>query len=275
MTTFSKMQKSSTRRIGDLLKEYQKRNPPGMPARPEKPHSEADPQCRICDGFGYRESKRYGTWFVCSCINRTHDSFINSIQPGVNLSRIGLKQDEIDNLTWKKVRPDISDGHLAVGPVREAYERGHGMIFLWGAYGQAKTLIGKILVATAYREGRRASYANISSVLDDIRLAYDTEHQNTELLRRMEYWTGRDVLFIDELGRANETSWAMERVFQLLDKVYTRAIREESLTVIASNTSNGELDGYVNSRLKDLRVGPILHLNGPDGREVMPRGYKY
>lgn len=269
------MQRQGTVRLADALRDYQQRNPPGMPEKPAKPHPNADPHCKKCDGYGYRKSTRYHTWFICSCPVDAREKYLTDIQPQPSLQRIGLTQDEIDRLKWSMVKPDISDGHLAVGPVRDAYERGHGLIFLYGSYGQAKTLIGKILVATAYREGKSASYANMASVLDDIRLSFDTQHQNTELLRRMEYWIQRDVLFLDELGRTNETGWAKERIFQLLDQRYTRAIREQSLTVLASNTSNGELDGYVASRLQDQRVGPIIHLNGPDGREVMPKGYKY
>lgn len=187
-----------------------------------------------------------------------------------DLSRIGLHESELC-LEWKGIKPNISDGTKARDAVRAAYKKGHGMVFLWGSYGQAKTLVGKILVATAHREGKRAAYANVSGVLDDIRLAFDEqEHKTTELLRRMEFWVSRDVLFLDELDKSNDTPWAQERMFQLLDQRYMRAIREEALTVIASNKSNDDLDGYLKSRLEDRRLGPVVYLNGQDGRKVMP-----
>jgi DNA replication protein DnaC len=187
-----------------------------------------------------------------------------------DLSRIGLHESEL-NLAWNKVSPAISDGKKAVDAVQPAYERGWGMVFLWGSYGQAK-----ILVATAHREGKKAAYANVSSVLDDIRLAFDErEAKTTELLRRMDFWISRDVLFLDELDKSNDTPWAQERMFQLLDQRYTRAIREEALTVIASNSKVDALDGYLASRLKDKRLGPVVYLNGQDGRQVMPEGWKF
>jgi DNA replication protein DnaC len=190
---------------------------------------------------------------------------------------LGLREDET-KLTWDAVRPDekVSDGYKAVQAVRPRYEQGWGMVFLWGTYGQAKTLTGKILTATAFRDGKRASYANMSHVLDHIRLAFDEqEHKTTELIRRMDFWISRDVLFLDELDKCNSTEWAQERMFQLLDQRYTRAIREEALTVIASNKANTMLDGYLNSRLQDRRLGPVIHLNGHDGRQVMPEGHKF
>lgn len=190
-------------------------------------------------------------------------------------SRLGITEAE-SSLTWDAVRPDISDGLKAVQTVRPMYERGFGIVFLWGTYGQAKTLIGKILTATAFRDGKRAAYANLSDALDNIRLAFDEkEHKTTELLRRMDWWIERDVLFLDELDKANGTEWALSTIFTLLDRRYQRAIREEALTVIASNKSTDTLDGYLKSRLHDRRIGNVVYLNGPDARKVMPEGYKF
>ena len=259
--------------VSELTKKYQKHNPPGIQVKPEKPRTDASPDCPRCDGFGWAKSLKYNTWFLCLCVSVNREKFLANLQPKVDYSQIGLREDEISAMQWEMVKPLISDGLKAVEPIRSAYAAGHGMIFIWGTYGQAKTLIGKILTAVAYRDGKRAAYANVASVLDNIRLAFDDQHQSTELLRRMDWWIQRDVLFLDELGRSNQTEWARERLFQLLDQRYTRAIREEALTVIASNTSDGELDGYMKSRLNDKRVGPVIHLDGNDGRKAMPKNY--
>jgi ATPase family protein associated with various cellular activities (AAA) len=190
-------------------------------------------------------------------------------------TRIGIREDEA-GLDWGMIKPGISDGVKARDAVKPAYEKGFGMVLLYGNYGQAKTLIGKILTATALRDHKRAAYANVSAVLDDIRLAFDErEAKTTELLRRMDFWISRDVLFLDELDKSNDTPWAQERLFQLLDQRYARAIREEALTVLASNQSDDALDGYLKSRLRDRRLGPVVHLNGTDGRKVMPEGFKF
>jgi len=193
----------------------------------------------------------------------------------IDLSRLGLDEREV-NLTWDAIKRNVSEGGKVLDAVQPAYKRGYGMVFLWGAWGQAKTLSGKILTATAHRDGKRAAYANISNVLDDIRLAFDEpERKQTELLRRMDWWIERDVLFLDELDKSNDTPWAQERLFQLLDQRYMRAIREEALTVIASNSDAADLDGYIKSRLEDRRLGPIVYLNGVDGRQVAPDTWRH
>jgi DNA replication protein DnaC len=249
------------------------RSVPGIPERPALPYSGADPNCQLCNGFGWKSSSHYnGNWFICECaIEQREKSLV--IKP--DYSRIGLREDEL-GLSWAAIKPNISDGAKALKAVQPAYTRGWGMVFLWGSWGQAKTLIGKVLTATATREHKRAAYANVSNVLDDIRLAFDEqEHKTTELLRRIDWWISRDVLFLDELDKSNDTPWAQERLFQLLDQRYMRAVREEALTVIASNKSTDALDGYLKSRLSDRRLGPVVYLNGPDGRQVMPDGYHF
>lgn len=188
---------------------------------------------------------------------------------------IGLREDELA-LTWSDVRPGYSDGDQAVKVVREAFDRGHGLIFLWGNFGQGKTLIGKILVARAHAAGRRAAYSLFLEAIDDIRRAFDEpERKTTALLDKIDWWTGRDVLFLDEFDKSNDTAWVQERKFQIVDRCYQRAIREEALTVIASNQGDDAVDGYIRSRLSDRRIGPVLHLNGTDGRLMMPDGWRH
>ncbi|WKZ34867.1 MAG: AAA family ATPase [Anaerolineales bacterium] len=247
---------------------------PGSPEKPSRPE-DAKPDCPKCQGYGWHQSKQYNNhWFLCPCVEDKKKG-IQEIGNRFDPATIGLKAIELD-LTWAHVKPGISDGTKAVDIVRPYYGRGFGLVYLWGAYGQAKTLIGKILIATAYRDGKKAAYANVSSVLDDIRLAYDEqEHKTTELLRRMKWWMEREVLFLDEIDKSHDTSWVKERLHQLIDERYAKAVRGEALTVIASNKSDEALDGYMKSRLHDRRIGKVVFLNGKDGRHVMPDGYKY
>jgi DNA replication protein DnaC len=192
-----------------------------------------------------------------------------------DLSRLGLVESEL-SMTWDLINPRLGEGMKVLNALRPKYNEGSGMVFLWGAYGQAKTLAGKVLVATAHRDGKRAAYANMSRVLDDIRLAFDNqEHKTTELIRRMGWWATREVLFIDEIDKVNETQWASERIFELVDRRYTTAIRKENLTVFASNKSDGALDGYLRSRLNDVRLGPVVELKGVDGRQYVDKAWEF
>ena len=200
-----KSRNDPTLTVRDVSQKYQKDNLPGAVERPCTPYIHANKNCPRCSGFGYVQSVKTERWFVCPCSSETKEKFLKAMEPKTDWSRIGILESEV-NMNWSLIKPGISDGVKALEAVQPAYERGHGAIFLWGTWGQAKTLIGKILVATAYRAGKRAAYANVSNVLDDIRLAFDErEHKTTALLKRMDYWISRDVLFIDELDKVNNT----------------------------------------------------------------------
>lgn len=230
------------------------------------------PNCEICGGAGWirydvpRDDPRFGK--LEPCPNRVKKA-LTSGDP-----LYGLTLEEVAALDWSLVRSDVSEGHKAVHRVRMACEVGHGMIFLWGNYGQAKTLLLKIAVAHGLRKGREAAYANVTEILDNLRASYDSDDKAmTELINRSQWWAERPILAIDELDKANETDWVKERLHLLLDRRWVMAVRKQALTVIASNTSPDHLDGYLSSRIEDSRfAGSVIHLDGPDGRKMMEVG---
>jgi DNA replication protein DnaC len=238
------------------------------PNQPPVPCHNARADCRKCNGTGWTYYEPQLRWCICKCtLEReiTAKSMAEQVAKRTALANIGLTEADL-TLDWSVIKPGYSDALKAVEAISPALERGYGMIFLWGTYGQAKTVIGKIMVSLAYRSGKTAAYANFLEALDNIRQAFDAqENKTTELIRRI----------LDEFDKCNDTPWAVERKFQIIDRCYQRAIREEALTVIASNTGDDELDGYIRSRLQDNRVGPIVQLNGADGRQSMPKGWKF
>lgn len=245
---------------------------------------DCSPTCPECNGVGYIRfdvpvgHPKFGK--VERCQNARARTSKKSLQVGEIDPRIGLTPDEVRNLTWGLVKKGVNQADQACEVTKRAYISGHGVVFMYGGYGQGKSLVLKIAVATALNEGKRAAYANLADVLDDIRIAYDErENKMTELVRRMEWWASLDVLAIDELDKVGQTEWARERIFQLLDARYQRAVRQEALTVIAANyQSTDELSGYLKSRIEDNRFvanGYVIHLKGSDGRKSMPKNWKY
>ncbi len=186
----------------------------------------------------------------------------------------GLYQDEIDNLAWDQVRPGVSGGAEAVSVVRSFYGQEHGMVYLGGCSGQAKTLLLKIVVATAVRAGKRACYIDLRDVLQNLKASFQREYHNDEFSSRMQNWISFPVLALDEIDKCYETDWAREQIFYLIDQRYQGAVREQTLTMLAGNQNDKEMSAYIESRLKDNR-GRFLILDGPDGRRVMSPGNRY
>ncbi len=257
----------------------------GTPLHPAASQpGECSSDCPVCGGVGYIRFEvpfghsQFGK--VERCPRAQALVVEKSLQVGEIDPRVGLTVDELRYLSWDLVKKGVNQADQAGDITRRAYTAGYGIVFLYGGFGQGKSLVLKIATAVALKAGKCAAYANLAGVMDDIRLAYDErENKMTELVRRMNWWTSLDVLAIDELDKAGQTDWARERIFQLLDVRYQRAVRQEALTVIASNhESLDELSGYLRSRIEDNRFaanGYILHLTGADGRKSMPKNWKY
>jgi DNA replication protein DnaC len=221
---------------------------------------------------------RFGKLYMCP--NAQRRALEISLKLGDIDPRVGLSPDEIRGMTWDLIQDGINDAPKALQAVKAAYSAGYGMVFLYGVSGQAKTLLLKIAVAVAFREGRTAAYADMRAVLDDIRLAYDEkENKQRALADRMAWWLSRQVLAIDELDKVNSTDWAAERIFYLVDQRYQRAARGDALTLIAANYNRlDEISSYLRSRINDNRFaarGWVVRLDGPDGRQLVPLDWPY
>jgi hypothetical protein len=242
--------------------------------------TDCNPGCPECGGSGYvRVNPDAEVTDIDFGKVRTCSRFRAVLVQEVDPKEFGMEKDEL-SLGWSAIQSSIGgvalEGPKAVAAVKPAYEKGYGMIALLGSFGQGKTLVGKILIARALSCGKRAAYANMNRILNDIRAAFDEKESMTrELVRKMEYWNSLDCLFIDELDKVNGTGWAQTIMFEVLDRRYVRAVREEALTVIASNKKDDELDGYLVDRLHDKRISKIVYLNGESARPLMPAGYKY
>lgn len=82
---------------------------------------------------------------------------------------------------------------------------------------------------------------------------------------RLAWWSNLPLLAIDEFDRVNNTAWASERQFLLMDQRYEQAIRGKSITILASNTDPAKLAGYLYDRISDRRF-EIIRVHGESYR---------
>lgn len=237
-----------------------------------------EPDCPICGGLGYYRldvpisDHRFGKALVCPTASRLA---VQRLKDQGNLdARCGITLDELRFLTWTRSIKHGSQAEKIGERLRFFYQRGYGLAAILGMYGQGKTLLLKIITVAALTDGKLAAYANISDVLDDIRLAYDSPDAMRSLVERTEWWSELDVLCLDEMDKLNVTPWAQERLFRLLDMRYTLAIQQKALTVIAANyNSTASFPGYLRSRLEDNRLRDgIIIMSGDDMRKRAEKG---
>lgn len=225
--------------------------------------------CEICGGSGYyRIPHELG-----------HPDFGKIEQcPNVSVWRLagaehyGLFEDEIEYLSWDSIQIIHDSSALEAGQmVRGVLDQGHGWVYLFGTHGQAKTLILKIAVAMALKENKMAAYANMADVISHLQQAFDQDNPSIESQKRLDWWSNLPILCLDEFNRFNKTKWAETSQFRLMDSRNVQAIRQKSVTIIASNQSPDELDPYYRSRIMDGRYITIS-LNGRDARPEMRQG---
>lgn len=237
---------------------------PGGSTAANAPIQNCKPDCPICHGLGWVKydlpvsDPAFGKMFPC--VNAANGMF-------GRLS--GLKEGERE-LTWDAVKDMDSESNAvsAAASVRQVIEAGKGWVFLWGSPGLAKTLILQVAVASMIRSGREASYTRMVEVIDNMRRAFDAKNPGEEEERRIERWSNIPLLCIDEFDRVNETEYASNRRFLLMDKRYTEAIRGNSVTIMSSNADPRAFDPYLSSRIFDGRF-KVIHLVGSDLRPDM------
>jgi DNA replication protein DnaC len=151
--------------------------------------------------------------------------------------------------------------------VREAYGRSvqfaddpHGWLVLLGPYGSGKTHLAAAIARARIAALDTVLVQTVPDLLDYLRSAYQTSGAYED---RFEAMKRADLLVLDDYGAENDTRWAGEKMFQLLNYRYNAG----ASTVITSN--NVTLSGI------DPRIYSRLHDDGLVTRVVMDKAGDY
>jgi hypothetical protein len=234
-------------------------------------HGICRPDCEICGGAGHVRIKDdadfndpdFGKTKLCPNIDHAKAYALG----------MGLDESEIRSLNWSKinVRGNVME---AVNSVRETTRAGYGWVTLWGDFGVAKSLILRVSVAEKLRDGRMAAFVSMTDILDDLRASYDKEQPDGEATARLAKWKNIPFLAVDEVDKINQTPWAKEKQFEIFNYRYQTAIRQQTVTLFASNLSPTQIGGALGDRLLDGRFS-VVHLDGSSNRPIIGQGQDY
>lgn len=163
------------------------------------------------------------------------------------------------------IQADDRTGQLAAaGAVVKA---GRGWLTLWGQNGRGKSYTLACIVNAALDAGRPAVYTTAADLLDHLRSAYNPHGPGFS--DAFEYWRAAAVLAVDEVSEYYATSWADEKLRQLLGYRYDR--RDTLITVFACEMQPGGDDwpanlGWLYSRMSQ---GEVVHCGGGDVRPLL------
>lgn len=231
-----------------------------------------DPNCPHCGGAGYLRSDvpvghpNFGRLDVCVCRQRDVSQQVR--ERLYSLSRL----DELQGLTFDTFQPRGRKGlgEIQANSLEVAFNQAHhyakalnGWLLLQGPYGSGKTHLAAAIANYAVEMGVPTLFLTVPDLLDMLRFSYDS--QETTFEGRFNEIRNASLLVLDDFGTQNATSWAQEKLFQIINYRYINKLP----LVITTNLHLDEVEARIRSRLADPELVTAVRINAPDYRRPM------
>lgn len=166
-----------------------------------------------------------------------------------DLNRPGLNADHFLNLQ--------TSYNLAESFARKP----QGWLLFQGGYGSGKTHLAAAIANYQIGQGNQVIFTTTPDLLDHLRATYgpSSEVEYDDLFMEIR---NVPLLILDDLGTESPTSWAQEKLYQLINHRYTQKLP----TVITTNFELSRIDPRIRSRLLDKYSTKIANMYVPDYR---------
>ncbi len=231
-----------------------------------------DPDCPHCAGVGYLRADvpvgdpEFGKILTCICRQAQVSQQVH--RRLYSLSNL----DELDHLTFDNFQPRglIGLKEYQADSIEFAYNQAQqfaqslqGWLFLEGDYGSGKTHLAAAIANYSVGLGVPTLFLTVPDLLDTLRFSYndpeETFEQRFEDIRRI------SLLIMDDFGTQNATTWAQEKLFQILNFRYVNQLP----LVVTTNQSPEEIEGRISSRLLDPELVTRVEIIAPDYRRPL------
>jgi len=229
------------------------------------------PNCPVCGGIGYvrrevpLDHPDFGRLFPCSC--RTEELRARRLQALRTMSSL----EHLERFTFATFHPEghglspeqQANLHSVYDRAREFAQRPDGWLVLCGGYGCGKTHLALAIANACVEQGLPVLFLTVPDLLDYLRAAF-APGATQSYDERFEEIRSAPLLILDDLGTEQSTSWALEKLFQLLNFRYMNRLP----TVITTNQEVEDLEPRLRSRLADVEVVQIARIVAPDYRQA-------
>jgi DNA replication protein DnaC len=226
-------------------------------------------ECPYCGGLGYvREDvpidhPNFGQVFPCRCqLAKIEHQRLEQLRALGNLKHLGRMVFESFVPEGYGLTPDKAAN------LRHAYEEAHryaddpeGWLILFGGYGCGKTHLAAAIANRAVERGQPVLFIVVPDLLDHLRATYSPTSP-VRYDERFEEVRSAPLLIMDDLGTQSSTTWATEKLFQILNYRYNARLP----TVITSNNDLEEIDLRIRSRMVDPDLSHMVTILAPDFR---------
>ena len=225
--------------------------------------------CPICNGVGYLHRSlpvsdpNFGKLVPCVC--QQNEAMQATKSRMYQLSNLDVYHAMTFPAFSVQGRLGLADEHInslqyALSQAQQFAASPRGWLLLMGSYGCGKTHLAAAVANTCVEFGMNTIFLTAPDLLDWLRYSYDSVGSSFE--ERFEEIRNINLLVLDDLGAHNATSWAAEKLFQIIDYRYTRKLP----TVVTMNLDLEDLDARIRSRLQDPDLVTAVRISAPDFR---------
>jgi len=227
------------------------------------------PDCPLCGGLGYLRDDlpighpEFGKVSICDCRRQSVTEHVRNRL--FSMSHL----DELKDLTFDTFLPRGRNGlgekqiqtlEWAFNHCRQYASSLRGWLLLQGGYGCGKTHLAAAIANFAVQMGVPTLFLTVPDLLDSLRFAYDSV--DTTFEQRFDQIRNAQLLVLDDFGTQNATSWAQEKLFQIINYRYINKLP----LVVTTNLAIDEIEARIRSRLQDPDIVSTVKITAPDFR---------
>jgi DNA replication protein DnaC len=259
---------------GKVARQAGVKRAPGKPTQtdmnnPSPKNNIGDPNCPICKGIGFVSRDLpvghpdFGKVQVCECRkDQVTASFRNRLYEMSNLD--ALKDFTFDSFQPRGrdrlTKPQADSIETAFITTRRYADNLKGWLFIWGGYGCGKTHLAASVANSAVARNIPTLFLTVPDLLDSLRFTFDSQEISFE--ERFDEIRNIPLLVLDDFGTQNMTSWALEKLFQIINYRYINQLP----LVVTSNQSVELIEGRLRSRFLDSTAVVRINIQAPDYR---------
>ena len=142
-----------------------------------------------------------------------------------------------------------------------------GWLTLFGETGAGKTHLAVAIAAERLKAGHAVFFVMVADLLDHLRAAYGPESRVT-YDERFDEIKDAPLLVLDDLGKQRSSSWADEKLHQIIVHRHNNRLPTVITTMIDASQPE---EGPIGSRIQDPSVGELIRMDAPDYRKSKKR----
>jgi DNA replication protein DnaC len=137
-------------------------------------------------------------------------------------------------------------------------QRPQGWIAFTGIFGAGKTHLAASISNELHSRGHQVMFTTVPELMDYMRVTFDP-NTNVRFDKRFQEIKDAPILVLDDLSLESATSWAKEKLFQIIDHRYIKKMP----TIFTTAIKSAELDPRLKTRLTDTRLCEIIAIKAP------------